>query len=161
MDGRRAGNYTGAVAIATEIVAECTEMVLNGSMDRAHRETVRLWEHRQHSIKALARAELAHLSSAPKFGVYVKQKALLPSVNRWVEQAHARVKSIMDDSPNMGPALPCASQSTSAMFCQTSMRLLVHTELPLFRIWLLRYISRHASKDAAGGSLRLRGAQPV
>ena len=109
MDGGRLGNYTGAVSIAVEIAKECTEMQSNGSIDRAQLETVVLWEQHKHAVKALARGELKRSLEAPKFGMSVKQKALLPPVNRWGEQAHAVVKSIMDDSPNMGPALTCAS----------------------------------------------------
>ena len=109
MDDKRVGSFSGSVATAAEIAEECKELVANQGMARAHRETVHLWTNHMHTVIQLSNCGMQKLREAPTFGVYVKQKALTPTVNRWVEQAHARVKSIMDDAPNMTPAFACAA----------------------------------------------------
>ena len=51
LDGRRVGNYSGAVALAGQIEKECEEMVTGGAMERAHRETVYFWDTHNHTLK--------------------------------------------------------------------------------------------------------------
>ena len=104
LDGDRIGNRAGAIHVAHRIVANCTALETSGGMARAHRETVLFWTSHADTVRLIARGGLASWQERPKCGIQVKQKALLPCVNRWVEQAHACVKKLMDVAPNMGPA---------------------------------------------------------
>jgi hypothetical protein len=104
LDGARIGNYHGAVSKARWIVERMTAIFASTDWRKQHRKTLKLWRAHEFHIKRLARGEIQDEAEAPAMFVAIKKIALLLSATRWVEQAHAALKAILDKDKHMTPA---------------------------------------------------------
>lgn len=155
IDGARIGNWHGAVARAKVIVSEIQAMELNGTLAKAHRKSVALWTSHKHALIAFSRGEVKDELEHPRFMIFVKKLALLLTATRWVEQAHAVVKNIMDVSSNITPAM-----------CSANLRFAEHIDQllsdPLGRAFVAaNFYTRNFLFDRFGYAGLWRGMEPV